>query len=336
MNCYRCSFWLLTLPLLLLAGCQGSDDITRSHPTRVKPREKDRLLGTIIPQPEGANWFFKFVAPVSVVEDHEKAFSELIRSIKLENKAGAIPTWKLPDGWEEEKGQGLRHATLRFGTDNLLELRVSTAQGTLLANVNRWLGEMGRPEAKSEKELREEKLVKDVDVNGRKVFLVDIIGQIPKGKRPMVGKPGQRPALGVALEEPEYVVPDGWKQVDPADDVSRIGFRLPDSPDNKPEVKISVLPGDGGDSLKNYQRLEDQVGLKPSAKLPGDLKTITVNGKDATYIDLLGPEGKDQKHILVVVYRHGDFTWVFKLWASAERVKKYRKAFEALVNSVHF
>lgn len=337
MNCQRFPIWVLTLPLLLLAGCQGGDDITHYQVARPKPREAERMLGAILPQQEGESWFFKFVGPASVVTEQQSAFSNFIQTVRLEDRADASPTWKLPEGWEEEKAQGLRFATLHFGPGNALELTVGKAGGNLLENVNRWLGQLGQSSVESETQLREQNIVKELTINDRKVFLVDISGSGGSRGRRGMGKGPSGPAVrSEPAGGPKFEVPAGWKQVTPASSIIRLAFRLPDSQEKNPEVTVSALGGDGGGLLANYQRWQEQLGLKRSSELPTDRKTIQVAGQDATYFELSGPDGKDRQRMLVVVCPQGGATWYFKMQGRAEVVASQQAAFEAFVKSVRF
>jgi hypothetical protein len=336
MNCQR-SLLLLTVPLLLLlAGCQGSDDITHYQVPRPKPREKERLLGAIIPQQDGSNWFFKFVAPVSISAEYQQGFNDLVRSLRPGEKRDDPLTWKLPEGWVQTPGNENRFATLRFGPEQSLELSISRFGGSLLANANRWLGEMGQPDAPTERELREQKVIEDLQVHGLRVVLVDITGSADgRGRRGMMGKAPPRGPAEKAVE-PKYDVPDGWKQAPPPNSTVKVAFRLPDGQDKSPEVTITPLRGEGGGLLEDYRRWQTQLGLKPATELPKDLKTIKSAGQDAVSVDLLGPEGKDQKRTLVVLVKHQGFTWYFKLMAASDVVARNQAAFEAFVKSVRF
>jgi hypothetical protein len=59
------------------------------------------------------------------------------------------PTWTLPAGWEELPGSGMRYATIRMGEgEDAPEIRVTplgAMAGEPLANVNRWLSQLGQP-----------------------------------------------------------------------------------------------------------------------------------------------------------------------------------------------
>ena len=179
MNCHRSLLWLLTLPLLFLAGCQAEEAITEKEVPHSTLTQRKRLLGAIIPQKKGGSWFFKFDAPVEVSAAYEKAFRQLIDSVQLEDQADAKPTWQLPEGWKEEKAakqHSLRYATLHFGPNHHLELTVSNFEGSVLANLNRWLGQVGQGLAGSIEQVREQKWIEEVKIHGRDVVLVDIVG----------------------------------------------------------------------------------------------------------------------------------------------------------------
>jgi hypothetical protein len=153
-----------------LAGCENRDEIRRyqvpktaaptvtpnrdamtldsSAPHAVAP-EADRMLGAIIPQGQQA-WFFKLTGPKEALAPHVEAFRALIRSVRF---ASGQPQWQLPDGWRQQRGSGMRFATLEVGpADKPLPLTVIAlpipADGeaaSVLSNVNRWRGQLRLP-----------------------------------------------------------------------------------------------------------------------------------------------------------------------------------------------
>lgn len=61
---------------------------------------------------------------------------------------GAALKWNLPKGWTEEKGGGMRFATLKAPSAGKLDISVVFLPGDAggeLANVNRWRGQIGLP-----------------------------------------------------------------------------------------------------------------------------------------------------------------------------------------------
>jgi hypothetical protein len=61
----------------------------------------------------------------------------------------AVPVWQLPSGWQEMPGSGMRFATIVMGEEeDAPQIRVTplgSMAGEPLANVNRWLDQLGQP-----------------------------------------------------------------------------------------------------------------------------------------------------------------------------------------------
>jgi len=106
-------------------------------------------------------WFFKLSGPAEAVGQQASAFQSLIKTVAFPKTAGGKPTWKLPPSWHEKPGSEMRFATLTIGADaaqdaapggpaakplevSVTSLPWSTKDETqqLLANVNRWRGQM--------------------------------------------------------------------------------------------------------------------------------------------------------------------------------------------------
>jgi len=338
--------WLALLPLFLVVGCQSNEDVTSytvpkpPPPPAAEPGEPVRVLGAIIPT-GGESWFFKLMAPPTAVAEHEKAFSQFIQSLKRGDKPDAPFTWKLPEGWKQLPGDGqFRFATLRFGPeDEPLNLSVSSSGGDLVANVDRWRGQIGLRPLGSEKALREQKAIADLTVGDLKLVLVDMTGPgVPKARRPGgMGVPVEKapPERPTAIQ---YTTPEGWKAVRPKTMITYAAFRLPDSKSPVPEVTITPLAGRSGGLLENLNRWRGQIDLPPLTKMPEDLQTLAVPAikEPCMYIDLSGPAGADQRRLLVVACKNGDTTWFFKLQAPVDLAAKQKGAFEAFVKSVRF
>jgi hypothetical protein len=167
---------------VVAVSCQKSDEIARyrvpkeqevslpsdaaetapaDNPQNVAADAKsDRMLAAIVPHGDTA-WFFKLSGPVEVVAKHADTFQSLIQSVSFPKSAGGKPTWKLPEGWHEKPGSQMRFATLALPSENAagspgtespvkpLEVSVTSLPWSakadaeqLLANVNRWRGQM--------------------------------------------------------------------------------------------------------------------------------------------------------------------------------------------------
>ena len=121
--------------------------------------EPDRMLAAIVPHGNTA-WFFKLSGPSGAVGKQTETFDALVKSVTFPESAGGKPQWKLPTGWEQKPGSQMRFATLVLPAESAadsgskspskpLEVSVTSlpwsSQGEadqLLANVNRWRGQM--------------------------------------------------------------------------------------------------------------------------------------------------------------------------------------------------
>ena len=262
-----------------------------------------------------------------------RSLAPLMRSIKRNDGAGPPIIWNLPEGWKQTPGDQFRYAICRFGPDDVLELGISHAGGSVLDNVNRWRGQLGLAPLASEKALRDEKIIEDLTVGDLKVVMVDMTGTPEKGKLP-----GQQPPAPEAPAKAElhYTTPEDWKAVKPSSPIVFGAFRLPGSSNTSPEVTITPLPGKSGSLLDNINRWRRQIGLEKISEEPKDLKKIKVAGNEFSSLELTGPAGPKQQRMLVTFCKRGQTTWFFKLLASADMVAKNQAAFEAFVKSVRF
>jgi len=140
----------LRLAVPLTAGLLGflGQGCSRKEPIAAywAPKEATwRMLAALVPVSE-ETWTFKVVGPGDRVAPVKDEVLQFLRSVQF--KEGEA-RWALPPGWTEEKGSGDRRATLRLGgAPPRLELSVVKLPGLaggVLANVNRWRGQMGYP-----------------------------------------------------------------------------------------------------------------------------------------------------------------------------------------------
>jgi hypothetical protein len=195
--------------LLATVGCGQRDTIARytvPKPELVDPtlasravgpatsKTEQQTLGLIVPLGE-TSWFFKLTGEKEAVEPHYEAFVQFVSSIKF--SSGLMPTWTLPDGWQQLPGSQFRFATIRMpqSSDSAkpLEITVSSAGGEVLANVNRWRGQLNL------KPINTDELTassKTLDVDGHQATLVSLVGT---GSGGMGGAPFAPFAGGAAL-----------------------------------------------------------------------------------------------------------------------------------------
>ncbi|VAX39917.1 hypothetical protein MNBD_PLANCTO02-285, partial [hydrothermal vent metagenome] len=163
----RFTLLLLFVSISFVSGCRKQDKIREYDVEQIQTNNKlpanhppvnrsqgvsreipERMLVLILHQSE-KTWFFKIVgSPNGTLRQLKKIFS-FAGSIKMPDE-NSPPTWKLPQGWKQEKRSGMRFATIKFDDDKTLEMSVTllprngaSKEDYLLANINRWRKQLG-------------------------------------------------------------------------------------------------------------------------------------------------------------------------------------------------
>ena len=170
----------------------------------------NRIMLTVL-QRDGMTWLFKLAGDASVVTAQKSALLGLLKSVSFAGGGQSVPArapqftstntkltprepapaespnapapaagkpaWEIPPGWREVAGSEMLLAKFAVGgQDGQAEVTVSSFPGEvggLLANVNRWRGQVGLPPIAAE-DL--EKTVSTFDVIGGRASLVDVNG----------------------------------------------------------------------------------------------------------------------------------------------------------------
>ena len=216
--------------------------------TDAQPGEPtDRMLAAILPSGEQA-WFFKAVGPIAEIDKHEKEINEFFANLTL--AADGRANWKLPAGWKEEAGNQMRVATLVIPADKRLELTVNTAswpgtEESLLANVNRWRGQLQLPPIAA-KQLPE--VSHEAKAGDRPITIVDMRGQFKAGGMtpPFAGGQFGPRATGARAKNasPLEGLPAGHPPIDANND-SSAGLPAGHPPLDSPSPPSNVRTADG-------------------------------------------------------------------------------------------
>ena len=168
------------------------------------------LVATVTRGP--MNWFFKMTGEEAFVKEQKPVFLQFLKSISFSpgetqmtdanHPAGTTPmttaevrslsegtadpnkpAWTVPQGWQDLPPGQMLAAKFLISTNNGMrtEVNVGTAMGGMLANVNRWRGQLGVAPV-SEDALKGE--MKSVDVDGGKALFVDLNGTDARTGRP--------------------------------------------------------------------------------------------------------------------------------------------------------
>jgi hypothetical protein len=170
---------------------------------------KARSLVALL-QTNGAIWIFKMSGHDDFVAEQKPIFSAFLASISIDNSPGLgmqhprlastnakrIPTesnaaegnapgkpaWQVPAGWQEQPPSQMILAKFLVGTGGAEKAEVTVSafpgdMGGLLANVNRWRGQVGLDKV-TQADLSKD--VTPVDLAAGKAMLVDVTGVNPK------------------------------------------------------------------------------------------------------------------------------------------------------------
>jgi len=340
--------WIVALSLV---GCQKPAEIRQYE----VPKPPHRMLGAMVLRGQEA-WFFKVTGPREELAQQSDKFQKFMQSVRFAETGGGGPTWDLPDGWKETGASETRFQTIKFKAgDEECELAVSKlpfqsskADDYLLANLNRWRGQIELSPLLSEELPRETKKVTLGE--GTVATLVDLVGTLepksPTGKGDMGMGMGRGMFAGPRPELPpdsppsaplKFQLPEGWSEGEPAR-FSKLTFEVRDG---KEQVKITVtdLPAQSNPLLDNINRWRGMMQLPPvaEAELAKQLRSIQVGGVSGSYVELSTPaESQKPQTLLGVVAYRGDQAWFVKLQGDTPLASREKSRFEEFVQSLQF
>lgn len=344
-------FLAAMVALSIVAGCHRSEGITQYEVERIAPApagpaqetvsRPERMLGGMLAGKDQV-WFFKLTGPPEKIGPLTADFEQLMASVEL-SETGDV-TWKLPAGWTEEAGQGMRFATLRPPGEDKLELTViplpqtsDDLDGQMLANVNRWRGQVGLPPATAESWKADTKQF-------GKVVAIDFEGTSSGGgmssapfANMMRSAPPQETPPAAAGPKLAYDLPESWRDLG-AGGMRKAAFEVA-STDGRVEITLIDLDRSAGDRLANINRWRGQVGLPPitESELATVMSPIPIAGQMGDFVELAGdPASEKPQSILGVIFDRGDQTWFLKLQGSPALAAAEKEHFLAFASSLKF
>ncbi len=350
---------MIVFALLAITGCEQQPVITRTKvPKPPQTAAEDRMLAAIVPA-KGRGWFVKLSGNKRAVEKEQDKFVELLSTLTVD---GEKLNWKVPEGWSEKTtGNQMRAATLVAG-DSKLEIAISflpaedaTANDYLIANINRWRGQIGLANIgaadlpKEPKDSGELRLLKLKD--GTPVTWVNLEGSMSGGSpmapfaggAPFANAPGggmRKPAAGPsedstpepAGDEFTYKKPDNWK-VGKTGEFRKAAFEVADGKESI-EITVSSLAKGGSDLLANINRWRGQLSLSSYDKegLEKAMTPISIGMNEGHFIEM----NNDREAILGAIVIVGDQGWFFKLKGDRELAMREKDNFQSFVRSMQF
>ncbi len=304
------------------------------------------MLAALVPRPEGPLWSFKVNGPPAEMEKLAAAFREFIGSLTFPKPDE--PKWRLPEGWTETPGSGMRFATIHVPLGEAgapsAELSViplptpeESEETYLLANINRWRGQLQLPLTSAEK-LRED--IERIPLAEGEAVLVDLTG-LSGGGGPMGGPfagprsaPPQRPAPQVA-ENPRAggpsagSVPEGWEKSS-GSSLSVLAYKAGEGA----EVTLTPLGAAAAELTSNINRWRGQIGLAPNTEeqIAAAVKKVSLGGNEGSYVKLIGEE----KAILGTIAVVGETAWFLKLTGTPAAAEREEANFNAFARNLKF
>lgn len=296
-------------------------------------------------------WFLKGFGPKDQVDSSADDVLAFFESVELpEGKPNAI-AWKTPEGWQEGAAQPMREATLLVPSEGEpLELAISTlaydgnAKRTLLANINRWRGQLQLPPVK---ELNEAGGVTQMKVEGG--WLFDAVGEMGAGGRmppfasgaappPKAAPPKTTPPVAAAHVEPQLdsKLPAGWTEQPPRAMIRQV-FAAGKG-DDAVRIELSEFPAGApmiSDPLENVNRWRGQVGLEAVAKdeLTDVTEAVQIGDDEGLLAEMISEDGA--KGILAAMVEKYDRVWFFKMIGTKAGIEAHREELRDWLQGVH-
>jgi len=271
--------------------------------------------------------------------------------------------WDMPDGWTESNSdQAMRAATFDAGGIEVIVTALSGPAGGILANVNRWRGQIGL-DAIDEASLAP--MLTHYNGIGGDVIIADMTGDQRMvaaivdpgdGKTWFVKATGDPDPIGALLPEFTLFARSFRTEVKPATTSSPAGtgseqsvldrlgsYTPPDNWTRDPNassvvaaaytagtgarITATVLGGQGGGILPNINRWRGQVGLEPVPTLE-DAGGQDIGG--ALLVNITG----EQASIVAAIVTEGDHSWFFKMTGAPSEIEPELPAFQRFVQRV--
>ncbi|WP_417731595.1 hypothetical protein [Rosistilla oblonga] len=350
LRCAARTFGLVILTLLV-AGCGRSDQITSyTIPTTVPESlvQQDRMLGGIVPGTEKV-WFYKLVSDVDAVSAIEAPFKEWVQQLKYED---GTPQLDVPEDWKRIAPGMMQHAKFQIPAgERMIEMSVAELgrngdwDEQVLANVNRWRGQMALP-PETEKYAGGEALQLDDPPSDAQAIWVSIDGVFKSGpsmggRPPMAGAGGMAPPASapVAAATPpaaakyEYELPEGWT-VGSAGGMRLAAFNV-ETDEGAAEVTMIEA---GGDVEANIGMWVSQVNAesKPddAAAVLEAGEEVTVMGITGTRFRLYGEEGGEKAIDVTMVPLEGGSSLFIKMTGAPAAVKAADKPLTEFLHTI--
>lgn len=344
--------------LLCVAGCNKEPEIASYDVPR--DSSPSRMIAAIVPR-ESQAWFIKATGPEAAMEGLADDLRQFVSSIELPTDEPNAIKWNTPEGWTEGKPRAMREATLVTPGDAAIELAISklgydgNTDEYLLANVNRWLGQLGLEPAEK---IGEAKGVEIIDLDDGQAWLLDAVGQMDASSmRPpmMSGNAPNRSTTPPSATPPSATPPratpppaapptaeaslsfdaaDEWKEL-PRGSMGSRSYQVGEGAEAV-VIKFSDYPPVGmmADPLMNINRWRGQLGASDLEQedLKEQTETVAIADTEGILTEIVAPD--DSQAMLAAMAKHKDRVWFFQLTGGVDAVQAQREMFVDWIDSV--
>jgi hypothetical protein len=308
------------------------------------------MLSAVIPLDKQA-WFFKAVGTREQMEQIGPRLLEFYESLSVSEQNDV--TWALPDGWQEAAGNEMREATITVPVaDDTVEISVSKlpwtgdGPGGLLANVNRWRGQMGLPLI-GPPGLAD--CTSPLELGAHRGTLVDLTGTFSaagmtapfaatgRGRGPVQASAAHPP---LAAQEIALEPPSGWQPL-PAGGFRKAAFAVAN---DVGQAVVTVMDFPRGatamaDPLANVNRWRGELGLDAvtGEELEELTESVDIDGHAGSLFYLrANTDAELPEATLAAMVEKEDKVWFFKMRGDEALVAGQMDHFRAFLDSVRF
>jgi hypothetical protein len=171
--------------------------------TSAATAKDQQMLGAIVPK-DDLVWFFKLMGDPEQVSQHHDSFVSLVKSVEF--SGSGQPTWKLPEGWQQQlTPEGITYSTLTHLESGLKttvtrlafidEATEESWHGYVVENVNRWRKQLSLPGQSWNEISSDLQELPELSQGSSKSYFVSLLG---KG----TGSSGMGPFMGTRTPPP--------------------------------------------------------------------------------------------------------------------------------------
>lgn len=344
-----------------LCGCQGdpivlheSVPVTRNIDGGSEDGEpKYRMVTAIAERPE-ATWFFKLTGPIEDFDAVKDGWDEFLDSVRY---PGREPEWKLPQEWSSDGfqdlpmpgGMKMRIANIATSQDEVTVSVSSLPPGQeLLANVNRWRGQLGLAATNAVQLAMQLSEVSNDEVSFR---IFDASGptlSTRMGGAPFARGSGNRPPSphgnsGETKDETnrpastshfDFDQPTGWEAGSTSSMI--LGSWKKETEEGSVQMKLLTMNATDESWKLNVEAWARQVRIEPGPEIDEVTETVDVAGSNARSVQLQGP-ADDKPAVRAVMFQNpAGKGFVLQLTGQQPAVDAVADDFQSLLDSIKF